>query len=101
MGVQDAEATGVDLTTTGTVAAFEPTGRFELTTVFENADGSVTVQIQIQERDGSKWFTYHDFGSVSSIQDSRTLSAYAVRVRITSTSLSSGETGDFYVADGD
>lgn len=101
MGLQDDEEIDHDLTTTGTVAEFEPTGETTLTTVLEDAGGSVTVQIQIQEREGSNWFTYHDFGSVSSIQDSRELSAYAVRVQITSTALSSGETGDFYVAAGD
>jgi len=98
MGVQDRDNSGVDLTSTGTVAAFEPTGRFTLTTVFENAGSSVTVQIQVRERGGT-WRTYHDYGSVTSIQDSRELSASEVRVRITSAATSG--TGDFYVAAGD
>lgn len=101
MGVQDIEATGVDLTTTSVVAEFEPASEFTLTTVLENADGSVNVIVQIQDRNGSKWFTYHDYGSVSSIMDSRELSAYKVRVEISSTTLTGGEQGDFYVAAGD
>lgn len=100
MGIQDVDRTDFDLTTTGTVAKFEPTGATRVTTVFEDAGGSVTLQLQVRERGGT-WRTYHDFGSVSSIQDSRELSAYEVRLEITSTALSGGETGDFYVAAGD
>lgn len=100
MGIQDKDETDLDLTSTGTVAEFQPTGSTRLTTVMEDAGGSVTVKIQVRERDGT-WRDFHDFGSVSSIQDSRELSAYEARVQITSTSLSGSETADFYVAAGD
>lgn len=97
MGIQDRDNAGVDLTATGDVAVLQPTGETTLTTVLENAGGSVDVAIQVREKGGT-WRTYHTFSGTSSIQDSRELSAAEVRVRITAAATSG--TGDFYVAAG-
>lgn len=98
MGIQDEDVTDHDITSTGTVAKLEPRGKAMITTVVEDAGSAATYALQVREKGGT-WRTYHDFGSVSSIQDSRELSASEVRLQITSGGTSG--TADAYFAAGD
>lgn len=100
MTIHGYDQNGVDISSVGTLAKAEPIGKAAITTVVSNADGSATYSLQVS-LNGDDWEEYHDYGSVSSIQDTREIAARYVRLEITSTSLTGGSTADIFFAAGD
>lgn len=98
MGIQDGNETGVDITSTGTLEQFEPTGRFVLDITL-TATSSIDVEVQVTDSDETSWETSNTYSSVTSINDSLEGSATKVRVQLT-TSATSG-TADYYIGCGD
>lgn len=97
MGLQDRDVPGHDISSAGNVATLQPAAEFTLTTIMENAGGSPDVAIQLREKGGT-WRTFHTFTGADTVQDSRKLAAYEVRVRVTT---AASGTADFYVAAAD
>lgn len=98
MGIQDFDEADVDVTETGTVARFEPEGRFWLTIVMRNADADVGLRIQVKNRNADSWRTYKTLDAATSHAETVVLSASHVRVRIHDEATEG--TADFYIAAG-
>ena len=99
MGIQEVDLPSEDITSTGAIAeaTLQPAGRCYLTTIWEDGGGSIDVDIEVRSKGGA-WRTLTTITGTSA-QDTRELSAYEVRLNITSASTSG--TADFYFAAGD